>query len=222
MLKEVKRKMKSRKGKTNQVMKTRGPHRSRHTTHTRLSHTEKCVDRLHLHLPLSTSLKTMSFSSFSTSPSMAATSGSSWICAECGNECKSCGGLTKHFAVHKQNPHVGSTHEIFQHIHHPTFNGRLTLLFITAASYHVQEYPVTEMESFFHQKHRRRLHIQNTMTIGPRLPCTRGLNWPRSYTKQHRSQTTPLINSSAFGAPISDHHDLHSTINTIKLNHVPW
>ena len=60
---------------------------------------------------------------------MAATSGSSWVCVECGKVCKSRGGLMKHSYVHKRRSRtVGGLHENFLRVYHPTFDGMLLSL----------------------------------------------------------------------------------------------
>ena len=58
-------------------------------------------------------------------PTMAATTGGSWICGECGKVCRSHGGLTKHSLTHKKHSRVRGVHNNFHRIYHPVLDGLL-------------------------------------------------------------------------------------------------
>ena len=58
-----------------------------------------------------------------TSPPMAATASSSWMCGECGRVCQSHGGLMKHSSTHNKRSRVGGVGDKLHCVYHATLNG---------------------------------------------------------------------------------------------------
>lgn len=147
---------------------------------------------------------------------MAASSGGLWVCAECGKVCKSSGGLTRHTLIHKRHSHVGQLHENFHRAYHPALDGKPchqdgTFLppgtpptppppksmddwtpFVSRAGFEVAEILYTTAEL-------SNSVIDNLLSI-----------WNATLVPHNDS------------APITDHHDLHTTIDAIELGHIPW
>ena len=137
----------------------------------------------------------------SPSPSMAATSGGSWVCVECGKVCKSRGGLRRHALAHKRHIRVGEPHGNFDRVYHPTFDCMFYFLLVATSSNFIKRNCVTRTKSFFHLERLQRPHNQRLTTIGPPLSHVPGSNLLSYSTLQYRSQTTPLISFSTFGPP---------------------
>jgi hypothetical protein len=133
-------------------------------------------------------------------PTMAATTGGSWICGECGKVCRSRGGLTKHSSAHKKHSRVGQVHDNLHRIYHPTLDGISLFLPVSAASDSLQGSPVVQLAHSFHLERRPPLSLPSPVTTGPPLRRALVSSWLRSRTQQHPSQTTSSTNSSTSGA----------------------
>lgn len=102
-------------------------------------------------------------------PTMAATTGGSWICGECGKVCWSRGGLTKHSSTHKKHSRVGQVHGNLHRINHLTLDGISHFLPISTASDSLQGSPVVRLGNSFLLEHRPLLSLPSPLTTGPPL-----------------------------------------------------
>ena len=163
---------------------------------------------------------------------MAAPSGSPWVCTECGHVCKSRGGLTRHSSVHKQTTRVGEPHENFHRIYHPMFDGMYDSPLTMNVSDPIQGKPCCRDGVF--------LPPGTPPTPPPSKPDG---NWTpftscAGFELAEILYTTASLSNSIIdnllsiwsatlvpyndSTPLLNHHNLHSTINAIKLGNVPW
>lgn len=82
-----------------------------------------------------------------TFPTMAATSGGAWVCAECGKVCRSRGGLTQHSSTHKRYPRMRKLHDTSYRVYHPSLDGMFSLSLCLASSDPLQGSHVIQMEN---------------------------------------------------------------------------
>ncbi|KAF9790606.1 hypothetical protein BJ322DRAFT_1104263 [Thelephora terrestris] len=147
---------------------------------------------------------------------MAATPAVFWICEGCGKVCKSRGGLTKHSSTHNRHPCVGKSHNNFRRTYHPRLDGRPCRRdgeFLPPGTPPTPppSKPDDDWSPFTSRAGFELAEIFYTTAALSNDTIDRILDiWAATLVPHNDS------------APITDHHNLHSTIDAIKLGHVPW